>query len=514
MSTTGTPTTGNDLITVRAPGADYVDGLAGFDQLTVDWSTLTNDIRYVGGWNGREFTDDFFATMAFVNFENVTFKGGAGNDDLRTTDGNDQLYGNGGDDILYSGLGADVVDGGVGIDRWVVDYSGLTAGISVVLQAGTGVYTVAGSGAKISTIEALTITTGNNNDTINTSAYQQDDSIVTNGGNDAVSVGAGRDYADGGSGTDALTLNWSGATEGIVYTSDGGGVRQFQAGLTDPIYTMDARNFERYDLTGGSGGDDLRGADLNDRLIGNAGNDILRGGRGLDILDGGTGTDRWVGDFTNIVQNVTVNINVAADVAATVKFGTANSGASIKNVETLDLDTGNGADSVTAKTGFYNDVIETRGGNDTVVTSRGNDYADGGDGTDTLTMNWTGAGAVSVESQEWWRTVYKSTTGDRLDARYFERFNLTGSTGSDDLRGAGGADSLVGGDGNDRLNSGGRGGHGQWWHRYRRHLDRRSERQHQGDPVQCCNQPDDVPRNRRRALDPWHRGGQPDRWLW
>mgnify|MGYP001373219338 CR=1 FL=1 len=89
MSTLGTPTNANDNITVQPPGADYVDGLAGNDVLTIDWSTLTNDIRFVGGWNNREFTDDSFGTVGFVNFESVTFKGGSGSDDLRTTDGND-----------------------------------------------------------------------------------------------------------------------------------------------------------------------------------------------------------------------------------------------------------------------------------------------------------------------------------------------------------------------------------------------------------------------------------------
>ncbi len=456
MSISGTPTVGNDNITVTAPGTDYVDGLAGTDNLTIDWSSLTHDIAWWGGWGQGRFTDDFFNTVAFNNFETVTFKGGSGNDDLRTTNGNDQLFGNAGDDNLSSGLGADIIDGGTGNDRWSVDYGSLLTNVSVVVPAAaaTDYYTVTATGAKVKGIEALSITTGAGADIIDTSAYQQDDWIVTNAGNDTVKVGAGRDYADGGAGTDELVLDWSGSTQGIVYTSEEWWRSQFQDGLADPVWTMDARYFERFDLTGGSGADDLRGGSLNDRLIGNAGNDTLYGRQGIDIIDGGTGTDRWIGDFSNILQNVTVSINVAAGVAATVKFGSAASGAVVKNVEALDLDTGSGADTVTTMTGIYNDTIETRGGDDTVSVSRGKDYADGGDGTDTLIMNWTGAGAISVESQEWWRTVYKSTSGDRLDARYFERFNLTGSTGKDDLHGGALADTLVGGAGNDRLNSG------------------------------------------------------------
>jgi Ca2+-binding RTX toxin-like protein len=454
MSISSTPTTGNDLITITPPGTHYTDGLAGTDQLTIDWSSLTEDIRYVGGWNGREFTDDFFATVGFVNYERVIFRGGSGNDDLRTTDGNDELYGNAGDDALYSGLGADLVDGGTGTDRWIVDYSSLTASITVALPTGTTLYTVGGSGAKIRSIEALSITTGNNADTIDTSAYAEDDSIQTRGGNDLVSVGAGDDYADGGDGTDKLTMNWSTATQGIICTVDDWWRRAYQDGASENANSLDARYFEVWDLTGGSGNDDLRGSNSNDRLIGNAGNDGLSGYGGIDVVDGGAGTDSWYADFTSILQNVTVNINVAADIAATVKYGTLSIGASIKNIEALNLDTGSGADTVITKSGIFNDTIETRGGNDAVTSWRGVDYADGGDGMDTLVMNWAGAEAISVASKDWWRIVYNSASGDSMDARYFEKFSLTGGNSSDVLYGEAQADNLVGNDGNDRLYSG------------------------------------------------------------
>jgi len=453
MSISSTPTTGDDLITVMPPGSDYTDGLAGTDQLTIDWSSLTNDIRYVGGWNGREFTDDFFATVGFVNYERVIFRGGSGHDVLLTTDGNDELYGNAGDDALYSGLGADLVEGGTGTDRWIVDYSSLTASITVALPTGATLYTVGGSGAKIRSIEALSVTTGNNADTIDTSAYAEDDSIQTRGGNDLVSVGAGDDYADGGDGTDKLTMNWSTATQGIICTDDQWWRRAYQDGASENANSLDARYFEVWDLTGGSGNDDLRGSNSNDRLIGNAGNDVLSGYGGIDVVDGGAGTDSWYADFTSIVQNVTVNINVAADVAATIKYGALNSGASIKNIEALNLDTGSGADIVITKSGIFNDIIETRGGNDTVITWRGVDYADGGDGIDTLVMSWSGAGAITA-SKEWWRTIYNSASGDSMEARYFERFVLGGGSSADVLYGDAQADNLAGNDGNDRLYSG------------------------------------------------------------
>lgn len=459
MAITGTPTTaGDDTVTVVAPGIhDYIDAGTGTDKMIINWSALTNDIVWLGSWGtGHRFTDDFFNTVGFHNFESVTFQGGSGGDDLRTTNGNDELYGNAGDDNLYSGLGADVVDGGVGVDRWVVDYGSLLKSVVVVLPAAsvTSAYTVTASGAQVKSIEALSMVTGANADIVDTTAYNLDDSVETRAGNDTVKLGGGFDYADGGDGTDLLVVNWSGSTQDIVYTNEESWRRQFQDGMEDPVASIEARYFERFDITGGAGHDDLRGGDANDRLIGNAGNDALRGGKGIDIIDGGAGVDRWTGDFTNISQKVTTNINVAANVNAVVKFGTLASGAVVKNVEALTLSTGAGADVITAKNGKFNDTVLSGAGDDTVSMFRGQDYADGQDGTDLLVMNWAAAGSVSVETQEWWRIIYNSATGDRLEARYFERFNLTGGTGNDDLRGGALKDNLQGGGGNDTLNSG------------------------------------------------------------
>lgn len=194
MAITGTPTTsGNDTVNVIAPGShDYIDGYEGTDKMIINWSALTNDIVWLGGWGtGHRFTDDFFNTVGFHNFESVTFQGGSGSDDLRTTNGNDELYGNAGDDNLYSGLGADVVDGGVGVDRWVVDYSSLLKQVVVVLPAAsaTGYYTVTATGAQIKSIESLSMVTGANADTVDTTAYAKDDSVETRAGDDTVKLG-------------------------------------------------------------------------------------------------------------------------------------------------------------------------------------------------------------------------------------------------------------------------------------------------------------------------------------
>jgi Ca2+-binding RTX toxin-like protein len=471
MSVSGTPTSGNDSITVTPPGVHYLDGLGGSDLLTIDWSSLTGDIFYVGGWNGHEFSDEFFNGVAFINFESIIFKGGSGSDDLRTfNDGNDQLFGNDGDDVLYSGRGADVVDGGAGIDRWVVDYN-LPTDFSIILPAPAATYTVAASGAQITGIEALTVTTGSGNDVVDTSGYGYNDDIRTGGGTDTVRTGRGNDYADGGEafvGDDLLVMNWASAGA-ITCAVDEYSWRPRYVYTSASGDSLDAWYFERYWLTGGTGADDLRGGNAADKLIAGGGTDKLYGRQGVaggaqDTIDGGAGNDKWYADFTNRPEDVTVDINVAAGTAATIKFGAAASTGSVKNIEALDIDTANGADTITTynKTsgGRFNDVVETRGGNDRIETFRGKDYVDAGDGVDTLVMNWSAgtpaAGDITCALDEaTWRGrfIYNSAAGDRMESWYVERFYLTGGAGNDDLRGANDNDSLVGNAGDDRLDS-------------------------------------------------------------
>lgn len=449
MPISGTPTSGDDFITVTPTGSFYVDGLGGTDQVTFDWSSLTHDIVYNGGY-WSEHTDDFNNYGGYVNFESVIFKGGSGSDDLRTTNGNDQLFGNDGDDVLYSYLGADVVDGGAGVDRWSVDYIGVHTGVSVQLLTGGAASNVDATGATVSNIEALTIRTGDGADVIDTSAFAQDDSISTYGGDDIIRSGKGFDSVDGGGGNDRLVLDWSDAPSGIIKTDISYGWRFADGG--SPTRSVDLYNIDNFDLTGTAFGDDLWGSSQDDRLIGNAGNDILRGGRGLDTIDGGVGTDLWVSDFSDRVDAVTVRINVAAGKNAIFQLSGVDQ-TQIVNVERLDITTGNNNDEIVGSNGAFDDRFTTYGGDDQITTGRGRDYVDAGSGNDLMTVNWANVGTVGITFNSIsYGYRYATTTGsDSIDFYNVDRIKFTGGGGNDDLRGFGQADELYGNAGDDKL---------------------------------------------------------------
>ncbi len=445
---------GDNFVTVTPDVVGSVDGQAGIDQITVDFSTLVTDIQL----SGSTYFDEFFNSLAFYNFESVIFKGGSGNDYLRGIGSGvmtDQLYGGAGIDTLVGvNFGADLYDGGAGNgDRLILDYRGVAdQPVSIILPTDATPYTIATTGAQIVGIEALTVQTGNGDDTVTTNPGDYDDSITTNGGNDTVASGKGFDVVDAGAGDqDKLVIDWSDATSGVRYAGIYAGSRLYDLNGTRQV---DYYGIEKVDFTGGSARDDLRGGNLDDRLIGNAGNDALRSYQGVDTVNGGAGTDLWEADYTNLAGNVTVNINVAADVNANIRLDGVLLGANVRNVEQMIMRTGGGDDIVTALTGVYNDDIRTGDGDDKITTSRGRDYIEAGNGTDTLIADWSGVTGRINSFDIYAGRAMTSENGDRIDMYGVDAFELTGGTGDDYLRGAGLADKLLGGDGNDTLEAG------------------------------------------------------------
>ena len=258
----------------------------------------------------------------------------------------------------------------------------------------------------------------------------------------------------GGDGTDKLILDWSDATGNIVYTGEEWWRRAMQDdnGSAPITRNLEAQYIERWDLTGGSGNDDLRGGDSNDRLIGNAGADVIAGRAGQDTIDGGAGNDLWRGDLSALSADVIFD----ATAGQTIAQGTG-AGLSILRVEALDL-TGSAANDRISTAGYtLNDTIRGHAGDDIINPGRGFDAVYGGDGTDTLVLDWSDAtGDIIYTAEEWWRRAMQDDNGTgittrSLEAQYFEQWDLTGGAGNDDLRGADGNDRLIGNAGNDTL---------------------------------------------------------------
>lgn len=449
MAITGTPTTlFDDVVTITPTGGYSVDGQDGSDTLVLDFSSLSSDIRYFGiggGW--LRYTDDVRTTVDFLNFERFDITGGSGDDVLFGGALSDRLVGGAGSDRIESGLGADSVTGGFGIDRWVVDYTSVAANIALTLST-SATAVVAGSGAAINGIEAITMITGGGADVLNTEAYAQNDDVAVWGGNDRVALGRGVDRADGGDDIDVLEMDWSAITDpmaAITRIGLGGYWSRYAAGGNQVDYV----NFEVFDLNGGAGGDALFGGALNDTLTGNDGNDTLQSGAGVDRVAGGDGIDLWNVDTSGRASTTVIDL-----VAQTTNYN-----ATLSGIERITYTGGNAVDRVTAQAGVFDDVINTGDGNDVVTTGRGVDSSDGGLGPlDRLVMDWSGItdarhGITTYGLGDYW-TRYTSASGDRLDFRGFEIYQLTGGAGDDVLNGAALNDTLVGNGGDDTLNSG------------------------------------------------------------
>lgn len=453
MAISGTPTTtGNDVVTVSPIGSYTVDGQDGVDRLVVSYGGLSQDVSYFYSGNGYySYSDDLLTSVTFVGFELFDVTTGSGDDYLVGGALDDTLRGGSGNDLFASGLGADRVEGGGGDDRWSADYSGLGGSFQAIFSA-VGDAVISGTGASLTGIENLTLTTAGGADQINTSALRGNDVVNTNGGNDIVALGRGYDSANGGDATDRLVMDWSSITDPnawITHSYIGNGWYRYSAVGSAQL---DYANFETFYLTGSLGNDWLGGAGLNDSLVGGAGHDTLAGGAGADTVRGDAGTDSWLVDNTAWAGRASLSL-----VSQTTNFGAVLSG-----IEQVNYAGGSAADSVQALAGYYNDTIATGDGKDVVITGRGVDSADGGAGTsDLLDMDWSAISdprfAISNRyiGNGWYQ--YSAGSGDVLSYANFESFRLRGGVGDDWLGGGDLRDTLIGGAGNDTL-AGAKGG--------------------------------------------------------
>ncbi|MCX7357902.1 MAG: FG-GAP-like repeat-containing protein [Alphaproteobacteria bacterium] len=212
-------------------------------------------------------------------------------------------------------------------------------------------------------------------------------------------------------------------------------------------------------IDGGDGDDQLSGGDSNDTVNGGAGNDRIELGVGNDTLNGGDGNDLFVNDggLSNTGVDVidggagidsielvlmTGNVNFNPLGMSTNTGVTLATGTTIRNVETVALQTGDGNDTVTLVDGVFIARFYGGGGTDTLVA----DYSNSTESwnltpsSSSLIGNFNGAALDSVER-------YLITTGSGADT-------LRGGSGNDVLNAGGGDDALFGGLGVNTLNGG------------------------------------------------------------
>ena len=481
---------GGDRLT-GGTGNDLLDGGDGNDYL---WGEGGND-TLAGGAN-----DD----VLYGQDGNDSLSGNAGNDNLQGGAGDDVLDGGDGDDVIYSQGGFDGIAGGAGSDYAEVDYTSLTANLTINSVTGTvsdGTITKSFSG-----VEGVYLRTGVGNDNLDLSqtnynggSYNynpQDSANVASGtGNDTIIGGSGIDRLYGEAGDDTIKggdnpTNYSynyGYVVDELYGGDGNDSLYGEAG-EDRLYggngndLLDGGDSNDYlsgeggndtltgsagndSLDGGDGNDNLSGGDDNDSLSGGTGNDTLTGSLGNDALYGGTGDDALDGgdgddvlygqggfdgiaggagsDYAEVDYTaLTTNLTINS-ITGTVSDGTITK--AFSGIERVYLRTGVGNDNLDLSQTNYNNGnywdYQATNTSANIGGGAGNDTIIGGSGRDVL---YGEAGDDILKGGDNPNIYYDYGYGDQLD----------GGDGNDSLYGEAGGDRLTGGTGNDLLDGG------------------------------------------------------------
>lgn len=163
---------------------------------------------------------------------------------------------------------------------------------------------------------------------------------------------------------------------------------------------VSATNFENFNITTGSGNDNLTQAGViggavyrgNDQFIGGSGNDTLNAGLGKDGVSGGAGNDLLIVDYS--VGDTGTGLFLYSSTSDSNGAGGGGYCDIAVNSSTLDWITYTGIDRFqitgTSKddniTGYLgNDTIKGGAGNDKITGADGNDILTGGAGNDTIT---------------------------------------------------------------------------------------------------------------------------------
>jgi Ca2+-binding RTX toxin-like protein len=536
---------GNDSI-AGGLGSDSVDGGAGQDTVYLagnfaDWTRSRSSATVTVLSNAHAGVDasdgtPVAATVTLFNVEYVFFgdglrtiaevqanltsdandklTGGAGDDVLDGAAGADSLVGLDGNDTLNGGSGNDSMTGGGGDDVYLVDALGdvvteaANGGVDTV-RTGLASYTLGANLEHLTYTGAATFT-GNGNalanalhggeagarldgaagdDTLTGGAG--DDSLLGGDGNDALRTAGGVDVADGGAGSDVLTVlgNFNDYTRSRPSATDlllvnlVTGERITVRNIESIVFADGAKTLTEAQVN-------LPGAG-NDLLIGGGGNDTLSGGAGSDSMRGGAGDDLYLIDVatdvvTELVAEGVDTVNVGFATAATyvmtanlenATLTVAGVAAGITGNELDNVLTGNTAANALSG-GAGNDTLDGGAGSDKLTGGSGDDVylvADAGDvvielaaeGVDTVkttvatlvlaanveNLVYTGAAAFTGTGNALDNIITGGNKGAKLDGGAGND-SLSGGAGNDSLQGGSGDDTLVGGAGKDTIDGG------------------------------------------------------------
>jgi Ca2+-binding RTX toxin-like protein len=440
---------GNDTINADV-AADWVIGGSGADSIS-----NSDGASVLIGDAGR-------IEMSGLDFVQIKTLAGLGGDDTISHLGTGDAYimGGNGADSITSGSGDDVILGDVGTLDFVAGIRTVLEGVIETLDLGgddtinadvAADWVIGGSGAdSISNSNGTSVLIGDAG-RIEMSGldFVQIKTLAGLGGNDVIShLGTGNAYIMGGNGADSIT---SGSGDDVILGDVG--TLDFTAGIRTVLEGV----IETLDL----GGNDTINADVAaDWVIGGSGADSISNSDGASVLIGDAGRIEMSGlDFVQIKTLAGLGGN---DVISHLGTGNAY------------IMGGNGADSITSGSGddvilgdvgtldftagirtVLEGVIETPdlGGNDSISTDTGADWAIGGTGND-LIQHGSGiavlmgdAGRIEADTNGYFTLAIAAQTnlgGNDTIYGGSDRDIILGGAGKDWIAGGAGSDFMAG----------------------------------------------------------------------
>ncbi len=208
------------------------------------------------------------------------------------------------------------------------------------------------------------------------------DSVMTDIGNDDISVGGGYNYVNAGDGNNTVTaadgfnLIESGSGNDTITVGDGSESPKPAAKLLEgPFAGNDFVEFDNI-IDAGEGNNNVTAGDGDNFITTGDGNDTVNAGNGDNVI--------YVGNGNN-----TVNAGVGQ-----VPFGTGTNKVIAGNGVDI-VNTGDGNDTIVVGDADDSaaDIVNSNGGADLVITGNGNDTVDSGDDNDNVAV---GTGRITV----------------------------------------------------------------------------------------------------------------------
>lgn len=317
-------TTGSDLVTVTASGAEIV--VAGLPAMTtIRGADGTLDKLVLNGGAGADAIDASALAAGKIGLE---FQGGLGDDRFVGSHGNDFVQGGDGNDVALMGDGNDIFVWNPGDDNDTIEGQ---AGSDTLLFNGANInetIDISANGARARFFRDIANVTMDMDgvETIAFNALGGADTVTVNDMSGTavktvnVNLAAAGGAPDGQA--DTIVINATANDDAIRVTMENGVVT-----ISGLAATVNVSNFDANDrivinglsgndvvdasrlgigiqLTadGGDGDDILLGGAGNDTLVGGAGDDVLVGGGGVDVLDGGPGDNVVIQGLTAASQ--------------------------------------------------------------------------------------------------------------------------------------------------------------------------------------------------------------------